>query len=136
MTTLYRALVTGAAMLLSCSHATAELSPLVPSPYEGVSFRKYIEERDLGTLENSVWAFDHKDTPSQYVLIGDLAYFLELYKNYADATDKSFSDIGIDEIKFGDLSFTEDDITRYFDADSSLLEQARILREYVTRTPK
>ena len=104
---------------------------------EQQDFRKFLQERDLGVLdEEGIWWFEPPATRSDRDDVINLAYGLEWYKIYAERKQKSplqlGLDIGINGFNYGKLEMKKGVFFKYQGSD--IFTQAKILREQLDGT--
>ena len=96
-------------------------------------FQRFVEENELGSLNHGIWKFNPPTELSESNHFGNLAYALELYRSYFDAGNVAEGSIDLEGLQYENWLLNKNDISKYFDAEDSLLTQSRILSEYLSR---
>ena len=96
-------------------------------------FQRFVEENYLGDFSGGTWNFDPPEELSESNHFGNLAFALELYRSYSSWGDVTKGGFSLQKLIYDEWLLEEDDISRYLDAEDSLLTQSRILSEYLNR---
>lgn len=103
--------------------------PITTFPQFNVPFNKYLEQLDLGRIENGIWTISNEF--SENAPQTNLSYVLKLYENYATAHSINPGS-EIKELHYVSWSLNQDDLQRYFES-SNTYYQSQILGEVLSR---